>query len=62
VLKKKDLKKNMKTHSKVKQVLCLPTILQHLPSCKNYHHVEAIIFYKLEKRTKKPHIVTSNNL
>jgi hypothetical protein len=59
---KKKKKTNMKTHSKVKHVLCLLTILQHLPSCNNYCHVESTIFCKLKRRNKMPHIVIAYRL
>ncbi len=54
---KKKIRNNMKTHSKVRHVLCLPIVLQHLPFCNNYCHVETIMFCKLKRRTKMLHII-----
>jgi hypothetical protein len=49
---------------KVRLVYCLPTDLQQLPSCNNYHHVH-IVICKLERTpptTCKPFIVTTYHL
>jgi hypothetical protein len=39
---------------KVRHVLHLPTILEHLLSSSNYCHVASIIICKLERRTITP--------